>query len=102
MYDEDYGVSGLLCEENACSLNHLLYWLATLNDPDTSGSGDGNIGSGSSLFGGSGDDSGDGNGDLLTPEGGGLSDEPLPVSVTNTLCKASGPYSADIVFPVSC
>ena len=92
-------MNGLLCDDNACSLQHLLYWLATLND-NTSASGD--IGSGgSAIHSGSGDDIGN---DLLFPDSSGMSTtDTLPVRLTNTLCKASSVAAdAEIVFPVTC
>ena len=95
--EENYALDGFLCEKNACSLQHLLYWLATLNSRTYSGSGSGSSAESFPLstsediaFGSSGS--------------GEQSTDHLPVSITNTLCKErfSDSGSTSIVFPVNC
>ena len=84
-----------MCEENACSLQHLLYWLATVNSYASSGSGNSER-----FLSSTSEDITYG----LDSGSGGQSTDPLPVSITNTLCKQrfgdSG--STSIVFPINC
>ena len=96
--EENYALDGFLCEENACSLQHLLYWLATLNSPTYSGSGSGS--SAESFLLSTSEDIAFG----LGSSSGGQSTDHLPVSITSTLCKQrfGDSDSTSIVFPVNC
>ena len=85
VHDENYVLDGSLSPENACSLQHLLYWLS--NQPGVSGSGTTGSASGNRdiLFGSS------GTGAIL-----------LPVSVTDVICRQTETGDTYIVFPVPC
>ena len=80
-----------MCEENACSLQHLL----SVNSFASSGSG-----SSETFLSSTSEDITYG----LDSGSGGQNTDPLPVSITNTLCKQrfgdSG--STSIVFPINC
>ena len=87
-----------MCEENACTLQHLLYWLATLNSPAFSASGSGS--SAESFLSSASEDITFG----LGLGSGRQSTDHLPVSITNTQCKQSfsDSGSTSVVFPVNC
>ena len=92
--DADYTLDGSLSDDIACSLQHLIYWLATLNEPASSGSAEP---ADTTQTSGDGDVFGSGHG-ILPPE-----PEVLPVSITSTMCKQAGEDdSTTIVFPVNC
>ena len=80
-------VDGSLDEDNACSLQHLLYWLATLNEPPSSGSAEQGL-EDESLF---------GSGSAI------LEKDTLPISINSTVCRDSNPDGSTIVaVPVEC
>ena len=95
--DKNYALDGALGGENACSLKHLVYWLANSHDS----SSDSGSGSEDSVVRGSGSESGE---DLLGPSSSGLgADSSLPVRASEVLCRQqAGSTTTDIVFPVTC
>lgn len=98
--NEDYTLGGLVSDVNACSLQHLIYWLATMNESTSSGSrGLGNLFEPS----GSGGVTNVGSGDVFGSGSGELSSDILGVSITSTVCKPSAEDdTTSVVFPISC
>lgn len=103
--NEDYTFGELLSDDNACSLQHLIYWLATMNESTSSGSrelgnlfeqsGSGGVTNVGSGYVGSGDAFGSGSGELGS--------DVLGVSITSTVCKPSAEDdTTSVVFPISC
>lgn len=98
---EDFSLGGLLNDDNSCSLQHLIYWLGTINESISSGS----PGLTPNEFerSGSGGISDMGSGDIFGSGSGELSPDILGVSITSTVCKPSAKDdTTSVVFPISC
>jgi hypothetical protein len=88
--DQNYAVDGNLSNDNACSLQHLLYWLAT--QPGIIGSGH-SSGSATGVSGGIGEEAVGASG-----RGGRV----IPASVSDVICRQTDTGDTNIVFPVPC